>query len=400
MYIPSDEILKKYSDLLIKFALNSGDGIRSGESVVVIVPLVALPFMKFLRLSVLEAGGYPIFIYSDEDQKGRDFYEVASDDQLSFFPEKYYRGLVDQADQWVRIIAEEDKYLLKGIPSEKLIANKKSMKPLMDWRFEKEYQGKMTWTLASFATPAMAEDVGLSLEQYWQQIIDACYLDLADPIGKWREIFEEQERLKKVLNDMKIERVHVVGEHIDLWLTVGATRQWLGGSGRNIPSFELFVTPDWRGTTGRIYFNQPLYRYGNRISDIKLVFKEGVVVESSASENEQLLRDMIAIPNADKLGEFSLTDGRVSRITHFMGETLFDENRGGAQGNTHLALGMGYKDSYIEDPGNVSVEKWEEMGFNSSGEHCDIISTEKRTVTAFLPDGSELVIYDDGKFVV
>jgi aminopeptidase len=314
--------------------------------------------------------------------------------------ETFYRAAVDTADHWVRIIAEEDKYLLRDIPSEKLVLRKKALKPLMDWRFEKEYAGKMTWTLASYATPAMADDVQLSLEEYWDQIIKACYLDEADPIAKWREIWEEQVRIKKVLNDMQIEKVHVEGEHIDLWLTFGTTRQWLAGSGHNIPSFEFFITPDWRGTEGTIYFNQPLYRYGNRISDITLTFKEGRVVTATASENEQLLKDMIAIPNADKLGEFSLTDGRMSRITHFMGETLFDENRGGEQGNTHVALGFGYKDSYVGGTTGVIEQQWEEMGFNTSGEHCDIISTEKRKVTALLPDGSEKVIYDNGKFTI
>lgn len=400
MYSPDDATLKKYADLLIKFALGDGKGVQKGQVVALVVPLAAQKFMAFLRRSVMEAGGYPLFVFSDDDQKGRDFYEVGSEEQIGFFPEKFYRGLVDQSDHWVRIISEEDKYLLKGISSDKLILNRRTMKPLQDWRFGKEYEGKMTWTLASYPTEAMAKDVGMTLQEYWEQVIFACYLDLDDPITKWKEIHTEQWRIKGVLNEMKIERVHVEGEHIDLWLKFGATRQWLAGSGHNIPSFEFFITPDWRGTEGTIYFNEPLYRYGNKISDIKLVFKNGQVVESSASENEQLLKEMIATSNADKLGEFSLTDGRMSRITKFMGETLFDENRGGEQGNTHVALGLGYKDSFVGELATLDAAKMDELGINWSAEHCDIISTEKRKVTAELPDGSTKVIYEDGKFLV
>ena len=109
---------------------------------------------------------------------------------------------------------------------------------------------------------------------------------------------------------------------------------------------------------------------------------------------------MIARPNADKIGEYSLTDSRASRITKFMADTLFDENMGGKYGNTHLAVGMSYKDAYRGDPTKVKKPEWKTLGFNDSGEHCDIISTEDRTVTAILKDGSEKVIYRDGKFVV
>ena len=83
-----------------------------------------------------------------------------------------------------------------------------------------------------------------------------------------------------------IERLHVEGEDADLWISVGEQRRWLGGRGRNIPSFELFTSPDWRGTEGWIRFNQPLYRYGNLVKGISLRFEDGRVVEGPAEENE------------------------------------------------------------------------------------------------------------------
>jgi len=85
---------------------------------------------------------------------------------------------------------------------------------------------------------------------------------------------------------------------------------------------------------GWIYFNQPLYRYGNVVKGVRLEFQEGRVVDASAEQNEDVIREMIATENADKVGEFSLTDSRFSRITRFMAETLYDENVGGPFGNT------------------------------------------------------------------
>src|SRR6185436_17176386 len=105
---------------------------------------------------------------------------------------------------------------------------------------------------------------------------------------------------------------------VDLWVKLGEKRAWMGGSGRNIPSFEIFTSPDWRGTEGWIKFNQPLYRYGNVVSGIGLHFKKGVVVKATATQGNELLKSMLKSRNADKLGEYSLTDKRFSRITHAM----------------------------------------------------------------------------------
>ena len=119
--------------------------------------------------------------------------------------------------------------------------------------------------------------------------------------------FQGSEYYRGKLNKLapKTEKFHVKGPDADLWIKLGDKRLWKGGSGANIPSFELFTSPDWRGTNGWIRFNQPLYRYGNLISGIELTFKDGVVVKSSATKNEKVLKQMIATENADKVGEFS-----------------------------------------------------------------------------------------------
>jgi aminopeptidase len=107
---------------------------------------------------------------------------------------------------------------------------------------------------------------------------------------------------------------------------------------------------------------------------------------------------MIATEGADKVGEFSLTDKRFSRITRFMAHTLYDENVGGPFGNTHIALGRSYQDAYAGDPAGVKSEEWDRLGFNNSSVHTDIVSTSDRVVTAQLRGGEERVIYRDGEF--
>ena len=398
-YQPSEELLEKYADVMINFALNGGEGVKNGEVVQLRVSEVAKPLLVALRRAVLKAGAHPIIFYTPDDF-AREHYELASDEQLSFFPKKFLKGLVDEIDHTVAVLSETDKKELDGIDSGKIMAAQKALKPYMDWRREKEGAGEYTWTLCMYGTQAMADEVDLSLEEYWDEIVKACYLDDPQPAEKWKALYKDLYEYKDRLDALPIEKLHIEAPDTDLWITIGDNRKWLGGSGRNVPSFELFISPDWRGTEGKIQFTEPLYRYGNLIKDAYLEFKDGRVVKATASAGEDILKEMIAVENADKVGEFSLTDRRFSRITKFMGETLFDENVGGENGNTHIAVGAAYRDSYAGDQSNVSEEEWESMGYNNSVVHTDIVATSNRVVTAYLKDGSNRVIYQDGEYQV
>ena len=268
------------------------------------------------------------------------------------------------------------------------------------WMEEKENQGKFSWTLALYGTPAMAKEAGMSEKAYWQQIINACYLDKKDPVGTWRKVQAEIRRVAQKLNDLNIDSIRIEAPGTDLTVGFHPKHKWIGGTGRNIPSFEVFTSPDWRRTEGVSTFTEPLFRYGNKASGIKLTFKAGKVVQVEAKTGKDWLTKMIAEEGADKIGEISLTDGRLSRITKYMGETLFDENVGGKYGNTHLALGKAYKDCFRGDPSKVSKEEWDKMGYNDSAVHTDIVATSNRTVTATLQNGKKQVIYKNGKFTI
>lgn len=399
MYVPSKKILDKYADVLVNFALGSGKGVEKGEVVFLSVPESAKPLLLALRRAVLLAGAHPITDFVP-DNYNREFYEIASDDQIKFFPKKYLTGRVENMNHFIGVIAETNKHELKGINPKKIMTRGVAGKFYHELMDKKEYAGKMTWTIGMYATPAMAKDASLALKQYWQQIIKGCYLDFPDPKKKWRQTFAEIERLRKKLNSLDVVKLRVRAKDTDLVIGLDKNRKWLGGSGRNIPSFEVFITPHMDKTEGNIAFSEPLYRYGNVVRGIKLEFKNGRVVKSSARVGEKLLKEMIRTKGADKVGEFSLTDSRFSRITRFMGETLFDENLGGKYGNTHIALGLSYKDSYPRNPGKITKTAWKKMGYNDSSVHTDIISTFDRVVTATLSNGKEVVIYKKGKFTI
>jgi aminopeptidase len=399
-FTPSQEILDKYADVLVNFGLNKCQGVKHNEVVFLQVPEVAKPLLRSLRKAVLKAGAHPIIQFMPDDM-ARDFYDDAQEHHLDFFPGKYLKGKVDEADHFIGIEADTNVKELEGIDPKKVMRKGKAMRQYRDWRNEKENQGKQSWTLALYGTEAMAKEAGLSLKEYWDQIINACYLDEENPVEHWKKTEAEIKRVLGTLNSLEIDWLKVKGEGIDLKVQIGKNRKWLGGRGANIPSFEVFISPDYRGTSGTIEFDQPLYRYGNLIKGVKLKFENGEVVESSASEGDGVLKEMIASDEgSSRVGEYSLTDKRLSRISKFMATTLYDENFGGELGNTHLALGSAYKDSFPGDQSKVSKEEWNDMGYNDSVVHTDIVSTKKREVTAVLASGEEKLIYRDGEFLI
>ena len=400
-----ETILKKYAQVMVHYALNNGKGINKGDTVFLVGQDCAKDLCMAIAKEVYDAGGNLITNYQPNNIRDnslvRYLLQNGSDEQLGFFAEPYWRGIVDATDHILFIISEPDIHYLEGVPASKISRMNSARAPYMKMREKKEQEGKLSWTLCLYGTQSMADEAGLTLEEYWEQIIGACYLREDDAVSKWRKVQQEIEEIKDKLDALKIDKVHIHGTDADLHIKIGEHRKWLSGGGKNIPSFEIFTSPDWRGTNGTIRFNQPLYYSGKRIAGVSLRFKEGLVVESSATENEDALKEMVAQENADKVGEFSLTDKRHSRITRFMATTLFDENMGGAFGNTHIALGNAYKDTYAGDMAAVTDEQWAEMGYNSCPKvHTDIISTSNRTVTAILPDGSEKIIYKNGQFML
>ena len=400
-----ESLLKKYAQVMVQYALNNGKGINKGDTVLLVGQECTKDLFMAIAKEVYTAGGNMVTNYQPDNLKeaslARFLLQNGADEQISFFAKPYWQGIVDATDHILFIVSEPDIHYLEGIPASKISMMNSARAPYMKMREKKEQEGKLSWSLCLYGTQSMADEAGLSLEEYWEQIIEACYLRENDPVSKWKSVQKQIEEIKDQLDVLEIEKLHITGDDVDLHVKIGEHRKWLSGGGKNIPSFEIFTSPDWRGTNGSIKFNQPLYYSGKRISGVSLKFENGIVVSSSATENEDALKEMIAQENADKVGEFSLTDKRHSRITRFMATTLFDENMGGAFGNTHIALGNAYKDTFTGDMSTVTDQQWADMGYNSCPKvHTDIISTSNRSVTALLRNNIEKIIYTNGQFVL
>jgi aminopeptidase len=328
------------------------------------------------------------------------FYQKANPQQLTFIApgdEELYKNI----DGRIYLHAPQSLTHLKNIDPAKIGKAIVSRKPLKDILDSREELRQYSWTLCMLPTEELASQAKMTLAQYTAQIIKGCYLDKVDPVAEWKNIHKEITVIKKRLSSLAVKYFHMESAHMDLRITPGANRKWAGVSGHNVPSFEIFVSPDWRGTEGVYFANLPSFRSGNYVEDVRITFAKGRAVKIEAKRGQEFVKKQLAMDKgACQIGEFSLTDKRFSRIDRFMAETLFDENFGGKEGNCHIALGSSYSDTYSGDPARLTPALKKELGFNDSALHWDLVNTEPKTVTAHLTDGKKVIIYDRGIFKV
>jgi aminopeptidase len=328
----------------------------------------------------------------------RDFYEFSDDKQRVFVAagdKEFYSALNGN----IYIHAPASLTHLKSIDTRRQSQVAIARKPLRDIMTRNEEKGKFGWTLCTYPTEELARQAGLSVKEYAAQVAKACFLGEKNPAKIWAEIYKNSLAIKKWLKGLNINTVRTESKSMDLEIKLGDMRRFLGVSGHNIPSFEIFTSPDWRGTRGFYFANLPAFRGGNYVEDIRLEFKGGRAVKISAKKGEEYVKKIMATDNgASRIGEYSLTDRRFSRIDRFMADTLFDENHGGRHGNCHVAVGDSYCDTYAGDISKLTKEKKEALGYNNSAVHWDMINTEDKKVTATLKNGKKVAIYEKGQF--
>lgn len=391
--------MERYADILLwGLKIARKNRVKTNDTVMIRYDLGALKLAETLFAKILATGRNPVMRTLQTPYMEKKFYEISSKRQLTFIPpgdEALYR----QLNGSIVLLAPESLTHLAHIGPDIIAKSLKARKFLRDILDKREEDGDFSWTLAMYPTEALAAHAGMDIKEYTHQVAKACFLNSDNPVEKWETVYRKAASIKKRLNRLGINTLHVESDNVDLVVKQGEKRRWIGISGHNIPSFELFISPDWRGTNGLYHADQPSYRSGNRIENIRVVFKKGKVVEASAEKgNDFLLKQLEMDSGAKRIGEFSLTDKTFSHIDRFMANTLYDENYGGKHGNCHIALGASYSDTYAGNPGDLTGEIKKRLGFNDSALHWDIVNTEKKRVTANLAGGGKAIIYEDGEF--
>lgn len=393
--------LKRYADVLL-WALKTARSGRMKKREIVIIQYhrPAIRLAEILYRELLQMGRHPIQRMLPTPVMEKDFYTHSVVPQLTFIPpgeEKLYASLHGS----IFLYAPESITHLQKIDAKKIgkvALARKSLRKIIDAREEK---GDFSWTLCVYPTEELAAHADLTLQEYTHQVVQACFLNRKEPVTHWRQIYKNITAIKKRLNRLDIKSLHIESGRTDLHVFPGEKRRWLGLSGHNIPSFEVFTSPDWRDTNGVYFADQPSYRSGNYVRDVRLEFKRGIVVEVKAGEGHKFLKKQLSMDKgASRVGEFSLTDKRFSRVNAFMANTLYDENYGGKNGNCHIALGSSYTEAYTGSLQTLKPERKKKLGFNDSALHWDLVNTESKRVTAYLNSGGKKVIYNKGSFKI
>ncbi len=391
--------LDKYADVMI-WGLKKARAKKFKKNDIVLVRynLGALDLAEELHAKLMEQGIHTLLRMVSTSVMELNFFEKANKEQLVFEPPGE-RELYRKLNGNMYLNAPESLTHLQRVDSSRIAQAAIARKPLRDILSKREEEGSFGWTLCSYTTKQLAKHARLTEKEYTRQIVKACYLNKPDPVQAWEDVFQSARAIKRWLTSMKVKYYHVESKNMDLKVARGDRRRWIGISGHNIPSFELFISPDWRGTEGVYYANQPSYRNGNYVTGVQLTFEKGLVTRSKAGAGGKFVAGQLAMDaGAARLGEFSLTDTRFSKIDTFMADTLFDENFGGKYGNCHVAVGASYSDTFDGNPALLTKKRKTELGFNDSALHWDLVNTEDKTVTAHLTNGKRQVIYEKGTF--
>jgi aminopeptidase len=236
--------------------------------------------------------------------------------------------------------------------------------------------GEMRWTLSLFPTNAYAQDAGMSLRAYEDFVYNAILPDPDDPVGYWQKVKARQDKVVDWLKGKQ--QAHITAPGTDQTLSI-AGRPFINcACENNVPDGEVFTSPVENSANGHVHFTYPTVYQGYEVTNVRLEFKDGKVVNATADKNQDfLLKKLDTDPGARFLGEFAI--GTNEGIDRFTGNILFDEKIGGS---FHLAVGHGYPEAKTQ---NDSAIHWDMI--------CDLRDGGQITV-----DGE--LFYKNGEFTI
>ncbi len=266
------------------------------------------------------------------------------------------------------------------------------------------------WCVADVPGPRWARDVlgeGAGTQQLWERLQPILLLDRARPGEAWKAKGQELIRRAEALNALQIDSLHFQDEGTDLHIGLTPLSRWAGGpnSGEegfnfpNIPTEEVFTTPDRTRSHGHVRVTRPVEIRGTEVEGARLVFENGLLTDFSASRGAEALKAYFDTdPGARRLGEVALVgeDSPIAASSLIFHSILYDENA-----SCHIALGSGY--TFCMEGGDKmdTDEKKIQAGCNVSLVHRDfMIGSPTTRVSAVDAGGRETVIMEKGRFVL
>src|SRR5579859_492360 len=325
--------IERWAHTLVHYSLY----LKAGETVAIYATPLAAPLVEALYREILRVGAHPLALIDLESLE--EILLREGDETQITHNSPLLTAVAAHCDARLFIASRSNTKALSGIKPEQVTRRRSAFRDIYEVTRKREQAGTFRWSSTLYPTSAYAQDAEMSLHDFEEFVFDVCFLNDSEPIARWKELSARQQCLVDWLVGRK--DIHIVAEGTDLTLSV-ENRTFINSDGkRNFPSGEFFTGPVEDSANGVIQFDIPASHDGRTIEGVRLVFREGKVVEASARQGQEYLEHMLEIDaGARYLGEFAFgNNARVDRCTK---NVLFDEKMGGT---VHLALGASYPET-------------------------------------------------------
>lgn len=364
-------LMEKYADVLVRYCVD----VKENDLVIIRqTSYLAQPLIKEIYRKCLQLGANPI-VRTSCDGINEIFINEANDKQLEYI-DPMTRIEYEKADKLISIGAPLNVKSMSKCDNKKMAKRSGVTKDLSNLLLKRSAEGNLKWVIADYPTQALAQEAKMSLDDYTEFLIKSCYLQESDPVGKWKEIGEKQQKYADYLT--KTSKLRIVGEKTDITFSTEG-RKWINCCGlNNFPDGEVFTSPVENSANGQIYFDFPAIYHGNESEKILLTLKDGKVIDIKAEKNEEFVKSMLSMDEgASFVGEIAV--GTNDMIEDVTGNILFDEKIGGS---IHMAVGASYPET---------------GGKNESGLHWDMIKNMKNGGKIYADDK---LVYENGRFLI
>ncbi len=407
--------LEKYAQLLVRVGAN----VQPGQILVVQVDSYSIDLARALTKAAFEVGAKDVIVFLDDPIIKRlrgQYGESATLREVAQWKKDALDVYFQNGAAQIGIFGTYPT-LMEQLPLENVLAIAAADNELRNVVRKYIHDGSLQWCGTAWANEDWARKVYPELEPeaaLAQLEDDLCTMNRVsydnDPIAEWKKHCAALKLISDELNRYNFDSLHLtteIGTDITLKLVEG--HRWgsagSGESGKtpvafiaNMPTEEIYTVPDWHYTSGVAVASFPLMLNGKLVKDFSITFKEGLAVDCQASENEEVLRQALFENEQTRaLGEVALVSKyspiRLLQRVYYNG--LIDENAA-----SHLAFGSSFPTN-VAGGLNLNNEELLELGVNVANCHTDfMIGSDKMKVVGTTKSGEEVVIMENGEFVI
>ena len=403
-----NENLKKYARLIAETGVN----VQDNHTVVLQISVDQAPLARLITEEAYRLGAAEVIVQWSDETIQREFLAHAATDRIENVPQ--YK--IDQTDDWIakgasRIsVVSSNPDALAGVDAQRVAAFQAANgKALVNLR-KATQANKVSWTVVAAASEGWAAKVfpelATSEEQVdalWNEIFKTTRIYEENPVIAWDIHDKKLQEKAAELNEQQFTALHYTAPGTDLTIGLPKNHLWEGAGSynargeefmANMPTEEVFTAPDSRRVDGYVSSTKPLSYAGTIISGMKFTFKDGKVVDFSAEQGEEALKNLLAIDEGAKhLGEVALVPdpSPISQSGLIFYNTLFDENA-----SNHLAFGSAYAFN-LQGGTEMSEEELAEAGLNRSQTHVEfMVGSDKMNIDGIKEDGTIVPVFRNG----